>query len=116
VHLAVPIKRLREWDRVKDFSQAIVEHLTQGVPPRFVAKNGPSNRVGRIFIDYLGNGMGATTVCAWSIRARPGPGREYEKKPSAKVRGFLLKGSADVCTLDVKLSSATMKVITDAKL
>ena len=44
------------------------------IPQRFVAKSGPSNRVGKIFIDYLRNGFGATTVCAWSVRARPGLG------------------------------------------
>jgi bifunctional non-homologous end joining protein LigD len=74
LHVVVPIKRLRDWITVKDFSQAIVEHLAKVIPPRFVAKSGPSNRVGRIFIDYLRNGMGATTACAWSARARPGLG------------------------------------------
>jgi bifunctional non-homologous end joining protein LigD len=74
LHVVVPIKRLRDWDTVKDFSQAIVEHLAKAIPPRFVAKSGPSNRVGRIFIDYLRNGLGATTACAWSARARPGLG------------------------------------------
>jgi DNA primase len=44
------------------------------LPDRFVAKSGPRNRVGKIFIDYLRNGFGATTVCAWSARARPGLG------------------------------------------
>ncbi|MEO6561433.1 MAG: DNA ligase D [Nitrosospira sp.] len=74
LHVVVPIKRLRDWDTVKDFSQAIVEHLAKAIPPRFVAKSGASNRVGRIFIDYLRNGLGATTACAWSARARPGLG------------------------------------------
>ena len=44
------------------------------MPQRFVAKSGPKNRVGKIFIDYLRNGLGATTVAAWSARARPGLG------------------------------------------
>jgi bifunctional non-homologous end joining protein LigD len=74
LHVVVPIKRLRDWDTVKDFSQAIVQHLAKTIPKRFVAKSGPSNRVGKIFIDYLRNGFGATTVCAWSVRARPGLG------------------------------------------
>ncbi len=74
LHLVVPLKRLHEWDPVKDFSQAIVQHLAQTIPQRFVAKSGPKNRVGKIFVDYLRNGFGATTVCAWSARARPGLG------------------------------------------
>ena len=63
-----------DWDTVKDFSQAIVQHLARTLPQRFVAKSGGTNRVGRIFIDYLRNGFGATTVAAWSARSRPGLG------------------------------------------
>lgn len=74
LHLVVPLKREFDWDTVKDFSQAVVQHLSKTVPQRFVAKSGGNNRVGRIFIDYLRNGYGATTVCAWSARARPGLG------------------------------------------
>ncbi|SEO38978.1 DNA ligase D [Nitrosovibrio sp. Nv6] len=74
LHVIVPIKRLRDWDTVKDFSQAIVQHLAETIPQRFVAKSGPRNRVGKIFVDYLRNGFGATTVSAWSVRARPGLG------------------------------------------
>ncbi|MFC5510128.1 DNA ligase D [Massilia jejuensis] len=74
LHVVVPIKGGKDWDTVKDFSQAIVQHLAKTLPERFSAKSGPKNRVGKIFIDYLRNGQGATTVCAWSARARPGLG------------------------------------------
>ena len=74
LHLVVPLRKQLDWDTVKDFSQAVVQHLSRTLPDRFVAKSGASNRVGRIFIDYLRNGYGATTACAWSARARPGLG------------------------------------------
>ena len=74
LHLVVPLKRLLDWDTVKGFSQAIVQHLAKTLPQRFSAKSGPRNRVGKIYIDYLRNGFGATTVAAWSARARPGMG------------------------------------------
>ena len=48
--------------------------MAKVLPKRFSAKSGPRNRVGKIFIDYLRNGFGATTVSAWSLRARPGMG------------------------------------------
>lgn len=74
LHVVVPLKRQYDFDTVKDFSQAIVIHLAAVIPQRFVAKSGPKNRVGKIFVDYLRNGFGATTVSAWSLRARPGLG------------------------------------------
>jgi len=74
LHVVVPLKRQYDWDTIKDFSQAIVRHMARTLPQMFVAKSGPGNRVGRIFIDYLRNGFGATTICAWSARARPGMG------------------------------------------
>ena len=74
LHVVVPIRRQHGWDTVKDFSRAVVAHLAQTIPERFVVKSGPRNRVGKIFVDYLRNGFGATTVSAWSVRARPGLG------------------------------------------
>jgi len=74
LHVVVPILRRYGWDAVKGFSQAAVQHLAQTIPERFVAKSGPRNRVGKIFVDYLRNGVGATTVSAWSARSRPGLG------------------------------------------
>ena len=74
LHLVTPIKRLYDWDSVKGFTRQLVEHLAALMPERFSALSGPKNRVGKIYPDYLRNGRGATTVCAWSARARPGLG------------------------------------------
>ncbi|MEO8523613.1 MAG: DNA ligase D [Caldimonas sp.] len=74
LHVVVPIVPKEDWDTVKALSKAIVEHMATVIPERFVAKSGPKNRVGKIFVDYLRNGFGATTACAWSARARPGLG------------------------------------------
>jgi bifunctional non-homologous end joining protein LigD len=74
LHVIVPIRRHFGWDAVKGFSQAVVLHMAETIPARFVARSGPRNRVGRIFVDYLRNGFGATTVSAWSARSRPGLG------------------------------------------
>ncbi|WEF35048.1 DNA ligase D [Pseudoduganella chitinolytica] len=74
LHVVVPLKPQHDWDTVKGFSKAIVEHMAATLPDRFAYKSGPKNRVGKIFIDYLRNGRGATTVSAWSARTRAGLG------------------------------------------
>ncbi|WPN27992.1 DNA ligase D [Pseudomonas sp. P5_109] len=72
IHVVVPLTRKLGWDEVKDFSHAIVSHMANLLPERFSAVSGPKNRVGRIFIDYLRNGLGATTICAYAARTREG--------------------------------------------
>ncbi len=72
IHLVVPLTPRADWDAVKDFSHAIVKHIAKLLPDRFSAVSGPKNRVGRIFIDYLRNGLGATTISAYSVRTREG--------------------------------------------
>lgn len=74
LHVVVPLRMHYDNDTVKAFSRAIVQHMAQVIPSKFVAKSGPSNRVGKLFADYLRNGVGATTVAAYSARARPGMG------------------------------------------
>ena len=74
LHVVVPLAPKLDYEVVKGFSQACVAHMAKTIPSRFVAKSGGSNRVGRIFIDYLRNGHGQTTAAAFSARARPGLG------------------------------------------
>jgi len=72
IHLVVPLTPKADWESVKDFSHAIVKHIAKLLPDRFSAVSGPKNRVGKIFIDYLRNGLGATTICAYAPRTREG--------------------------------------------
>jgi bifunctional non-homologous end joining protein LigD len=74
LHVVVPLVPKEGWDAVKDFARAVVERLAALAPQAIVAKSGPKNRVGRIFVDYLRNTRGATTAAAFSARARPGLG------------------------------------------
>ena len=74
LHVVVPLTRRESagWDQLKGFAHAVVQHMAATFPDRFVAKMGPQNRVGKIFIDYLRNNRGASTVAAYSVRARTG--------------------------------------------
>ena len=74
LHVIVPIAPKGRLGHGQGSRKAIVEHMATIIPERFVSKSGPKNRVGRIFVDYLRNGFGATTASAWSARARPGLG------------------------------------------
>ncbi len=74
LHLVVPIRPLHPWELVKAVTKGIVERLAAVAPDRFVARSGAAHRVGKIFVDHLRNAYGATTACAWSVRARPGLG------------------------------------------
>lgn len=72
LHIIIPLGRYHSWDTVKAFAKLISQFMTREIPDRFVDKMGPKNRIGKIFIDYLRNQRGASTVAAYSVRARPG--------------------------------------------
>ncbi|RZJ10478.1 MAG: ATP-dependent DNA ligase [Rubrivivax sp.] len=74
LHLVVPIVARWALGTVRAFAETLVDQLADAHPERFVARSGAEHRVGRVFIDWLRNGEGATTVAAWSLRARPGLG------------------------------------------
>lgn len=74
LHIAVPLTPRLDYDSVKDFARTFVRHIAKTIPDRFSAVAGPANRRGKVFVDYLRNGFGQTTVAAFSARARPGMG------------------------------------------
>jgi bifunctional non-homologous end joining protein LigD len=74
LHIVVPLQWRHGWEFCRGFARGVTEHLAQTLPERFAAKAGAANRVGKVFVDYLRNGRGATSACAFSLRARPGLG------------------------------------------
>jgi bifunctional non-homologous end joining protein LigD len=71
LHVVVPIARRAGWDEAKAFTQAVAEQMSRAHPDRYVAIMSKRARRGRIFIDWVRNGRGATAVGAYSTRARP---------------------------------------------
>jgi bifunctional non-homologous end joining protein LigD len=74
LHVVVPLTPQAGWDEVKGFSQAVAQHMAGALPKYFSAKMGKQNRQDKIFVDYLRNNRGSSTVAAYSLRARPGMG------------------------------------------
>ncbi|MEC9482785.1 MAG: DNA ligase D, partial [Halomonas sp.] len=70
LHVVVPIVPSVDWDAAKAFAKAIAQQHARDDPRRLTANMSKSKRAGRIFIDYLRNGRGATAVASYSVRAR----------------------------------------------
>ena len=71
-HVVVPLKPSADWARVKAFAHDFAKALEQAEPDRYTATLSKKARAGRIFIDYLRNGKGSTTVAPYSSRAKKG--------------------------------------------
>jgi bifunctional non-homologous end joining protein LigD len=70
LHILVPLQRRHNWDDVKSFARAVAKRLAHESPRTFTINMSKAARPGRIYIDYLRNHLGSTTVAAYSTRAR----------------------------------------------
>ncbi|TRC82721.1 DNA ligase D [Mesorhizobium sp. WSM4310] len=71
-HVLVPLKPSADWEAVKTFAHDFAKALEQGAPDRYTATLSKKARTGKIFVDYLRNGRGSTTVAPYSSRAKKG--------------------------------------------
>lgn len=72
LHVVVPVRPGCTWERARAFTRALAEELVRSQPQRYLVVAAKAERTGRIFVDYLRNGRGATAVCSYSLRNRPG--------------------------------------------
>jgi bifunctional non-homologous end joining protein LigD len=71
-HAVVPLNPSADWDAVKNFAHDFARALEQAAPDRYTATLSKKARTGKIFVDYLRNGRGSTTVAPYSSRAKKG--------------------------------------------
>ncbi|MBW8880038.1 MAG: non-homologous end-joining DNA ligase, partial [Asticcacaulis sp.] len=72
LHVCVPLKPDYTWPTVKTFARAVAESMAHDSPTTYIANMSKAKRKGLIFVDYLRNELTATSVSAFSVRARPG--------------------------------------------
>jgi bifunctional non-homologous end joining protein LigD len=72
LHVVVPFRRGPGWQQLKDFCESFAQAIVALHPMHYVSTASKAQRKGKIFIDWLRNARGATSVCSWSLRAREG--------------------------------------------
>jgi DNA ligase D len=72
LHLVMALAPGHDWPLVKGFAMAFAQTMAGAAPGLFTAVSSKERRRGKIYLDYLRNARGASAVCSYSLRARPG--------------------------------------------
>ncbi len=73
-HVVVPLKPAVSWDVFYDFARRIARVMEEKWPDRYTSNVRKAKRTNKIFIDWIRNGRGATSIAPYSLRARKGAG------------------------------------------
>jgi bifunctional non-homologous end joining protein LigD len=71
LHVVVPLVPGAGWDACAEFAAAVAAELVRRKPDAYTDNMSKARRKGKIFVDYLRNARGATSIAAYSTRARP---------------------------------------------
>jgi bifunctional non-homologous end joining protein LigD len=72
LHVVVPILPRETWFPAEEFARALVLRVVEAAPERFTANMRKTARAGGVFLDYVRNTKGSTSVAPYSTRAREG--------------------------------------------
>jgi len=71
LHVVAPLVPGPSWDEASAFTRSVAESVARANPRRYITSMAKAERRGKIFIDYLRNIRGATSVAAYSTRVTP---------------------------------------------
>lgn len=72
LHVIAPLEPRHSWEDVRSVAHSIAQAMEADSPGDYVATAAKDRRAGRIYVDYLRNARGATTIANYSTRAKPG--------------------------------------------
>jgi bifunctional non-homologous end joining protein LigD len=96
LHVVVPLSGRPTWDDCSRYAEAIAAEIAGREPRAYVAEMSKAKRAGKVFIDWLRNVRGSTSIAALSTRAKPGapvsvPVRWDELDPRGGPPDFTVK-------------------------
>ena len=71
-HVVVPFKPVVNWDIFRNFARGVAEVMENKWPDRYTSNIRKAKRANKIFIDWIRNARGATSIAPYSLRARKG--------------------------------------------
>jgi len=69
LHVIIPLKAENDYDEVRELARQIAEKIAEKDKKIFTTETSKNKRKNRVFIDYLRNAYGQTTVLPYSLRA-----------------------------------------------
>jgi bifunctional non-homologous end joining protein LigD len=72
LHVVVPLHGRPTWDVSSAYAEKIATEIAGQAPKAYVAEMSKAKRAGKVFIDWLRNVRGSTSIAAYATRAKPG--------------------------------------------
>jgi bifunctional non-homologous end joining protein LigD len=70
LHVVVPLTPSEGWKETGRFSRKIAERAVELAPDHFTSTMAKVKRQGKIYVDYVRNNRGSTSIAPFSTRAR----------------------------------------------